>query len=143
MSDTISEKEFWNEQAKLKRVLAKKPKVPFRKIKEEVYHLPTSLKGIQEATMNCLLVIDKMCILTYPLDDPRTGPALRALYLAQEELMMQPEDIPEEELSSPANDHKEEDVSSITILKTLSEEQVKVFQKQNSDYLKQVYPELY
>ena len=142
MSDTITEKEFWNEQAKLKRILTKRSKVPFRKIKEEVYHLPTSLKGIQEATMNCILVIDKMCILTYPVKDPRTSEALRNLYYAQEDLMMQPEDIPEEELSSPANNHKEEDVSSITILKTLSADQIKVFQKQNRDYLKQVYPEL-
>ena len=142
-TDIISEKEFWVEQNKLSQKL--KPRVTHKILKEEISHFrggAFGIKEIQVATLNSELVIDKVCILNYPLNDQRTQPELRELYLAQEELMMQPEDLPEEELSSPAKEQKQEDLTGITNLKSLTEDQVALFSKANYDYLHKIFPEL-
>jgi hypothetical protein len=102
----LSAKEFWNEQPKiLKEIYTSSPAKPKTKgvNAPKILGTPT-LKQIREATMRGEVIIDKVCILVYPLDDPRTEPDRRALYLAQEELMMQPDDAEEPDLSSPAHD---------------------------------------
>ena len=59
---------------------------------------------LRAATLNGQVIIDQVCTLTFPINDPRTPADIRALYLAQEELMMQPDDAEEPDLSSPAHD---------------------------------------
>jgi len=45
------------------------------------------IEAIQKATRDNRLVIDKYLTLFYPLDDPRTSPQRRDLYLRQQDLM--------------------------------------------------------
>jgi hypothetical protein len=140
-TDIVDESTFWEQQsALLKRI--KIQRQPRKVVKTETDVMRLGFKDIQNATINCELVIDKVCILTYPLSDPRTPEHLRALYLAQEDLMMQPEDVIEEQLSSPAREQKSEDLSCISTLKTLSDEQVTLFKKVNWEYLHKIFPEL-
>lgn len=40
------------------------------------------------ATANCEVIIDKVCLLSYPLNDLRTSSTLRQVYLEQEQLMI-------------------------------------------------------
>ena len=102
-----------------------------------------SLKKVQEATMKGECVIDKGCILTYPLNDPRTSSQLRALYLAQEELMMQPEDVEPEQLSSPARALVQDSASiEIGAIMNLTDETLATLQAQNRAYLHKIFPEL-
>ena len=69
-----------------------------------LYGETPTLRQLRIATMNGELIIDKVCTLIYPLNDLRTEPDRRAMYLAQEELMMQPDDTEEPDLSSPSHD---------------------------------------
>jgi hypothetical protein len=46
-----------------------------------------SLEKLRKATMNDVLVIDKYLTLFFPLNDPRTSPQRRDLYLRQQDLM--------------------------------------------------------
>ena len=143
MSDILTEKEFWEQQNKLKKQLHKPRKTITEKrtSTELLGVLVNNTRKIQELTMNGELIIDRVCLLSYPLNDPRTRPEIRALYLEQEELMMNP--IMEEEppLSSPAAIHRREDLSIVSRLKTMTDEQVEAFKTANWKYLHKIYPE--
>ena len=142
-TDIISEKEFWVEQNKLGQKL--RPRATHKTPKGEYSTFrrgARDIKEIQIATLNAELIIDKFCILVYPLNHPNTPEHLRELYLLQEELMMNPEDPPEEELSSPARVQRAEDLSCITTLKSLSNDQVSLFKESNWQYLHKIFPEL-
>ena len=142
-TDIIPEKDFWVEQNKLRQKL--RPRATHKILKEERSTFRRGALGIKEvqiATLNGELIIDKVSILVHPLNHPDTPEHLRALYIAQEELMMQPEDLEEPILSSPAREQKSEDLSCISTLKALTDEEVTVFKKQNWDYLHKIFPEL-
>jgi hypothetical protein len=47
-----------------------------------------SLEELKRATINGELIIDKKITLPYPLNDKRTSPERRLLYLIQEEMMI-------------------------------------------------------
>jgi hypothetical protein len=48
-----------------------------------------TVEQLRAATLRGEVVIDKFLTLSYPLNDPRTSPTLRALYIRQEEMMME------------------------------------------------------
>jgi len=109
-----------------------------------------SLEKLRKATMNDVLVIDNYLTLFFPLNDPRTSPQRRDLYLRQEELMIALAEIEREEveelegeLSSPAKPLEQDDTAlEIGRLKDLTDKQVKTFKAQNRAYLHKVFPEL-
>ena len=152
-TEPVAEKEITNED-RIKWGLTKEDIVTLKELHKsntstKVYAseakigVSFSLKKVQEATMKGECVIDKGCILTYPLNDPRTSSQLRALYLAQEELMVQSEDVEEVELSSPAK-ALEQDATAQAIgpVKYLSKETTAAMKKQNWNYLYKIFPEL-
>jgi len=108
------------------------------------------IEKLQKATRDSRLVLDKYLLLFCPLDDPRTSPQRRDLYLRQEELMIALAEIEREEveelegeLSSPAKPLEQDDtVLEIGRLKDLTDKQVKTFKAQNRAYLHKVFPEL-
>jgi len=97
-----------------------------------------SISQLQEATLRGEVVIDKFLTLTYPLNDTRTPDSLRALYLRQEEMMM--EHVKEDEVipSSPAK-RQDDNATSLGRLKELSDDEVTTFSKANRQFLNSVY----
>ncbi len=110
---------------------------------EGIMGVAFSCRKVQEANMKGESIIDKGSILTYPINDSRTSPQLRALYLAQEELMMQPEDVEPEQLSSPAKALVQDSTSiEIGAIMNLTDETLATLQAQNRAYLHKIFPEL-
>ena len=104
-------------------------------------HAPMSIADLQKATMEGRLVIDNELTLTYPINDSRTSPVLRELYKAQEELMMQPDDIEEPELSSPAEESININLTEIAVrgLKDMSPADRKACKARERAFIEKAY----
>ena len=92
------------------------------------------------------LVIDKVCILSFPLNDSRTSQKLRDFYHDQEELMVdlaaiEREESREVELSSPAREMVIRAETS-SILKTMSEADYQLMKENNWKFLRSIFPEM-
>ena len=139
--DIKTEAEFEKENQVILSAIKTKTKKSARMKSEGIMRF--GLKDVQQATQDGVVIIDKVCILSYPLDHPRTGPVLKALYLAQEDLMMLPEEVEEAQLSSPIKDIGQ-DWTAVVIgaLKIIPQKTLDEIKAANYAYLHKVYPEL-
>ncbi len=68
---------------------------PIKKYFKHDVFIPVTNNKLSDANRNSEVIIDKVCSLAYPLNDPRTDAATKLNYLEQEDLMMQPDDTEE------------------------------------------------
>jgi hypothetical protein len=95
-----------------------------------------------KATANCECIIDKVALLTRPLNDPRTSPTLRKVYIEQEELMValskiEQEELEEVEVYSCAG--RTSYTPEYNISKPMTEAEVQRFKESGKEFLVKLY----
>ena len=101
---------------------------------------------IAAATRKGILLIDKECLLTFPLDDPRTSPTVRSNYVKQGELLalyneIAREEEREQELSSPSKETLPTSQSKSRLVE-MPEEEYRDMKSNNLEILKSLYGEV-
>jgi len=104
---------------------------------------------IREALRDGVMMIDKECLLSYPLNDHRTGKTLKKNWLEQEELMiaeaqLEAEDIRDSEVyhcagRDTSNVLRNLEIESVQHLMLLTPEQIKQFRDAEKVFVEKVY----
>jgi hypothetical protein len=102
--------------------------------------------GIDVATRHGIVLIDKIILINFPLNDKRTLPTVRRSYLKQEELIRLDSEVTREEeaevnLSSPARESVVTSESKSRLVE-MSKEEYQLMKQTNWDYLRMVFPEM-